>query len=117
MSRVLGLIAGVILILSSAAHSLMGWKALGAQLAQTNAPAELIRGLRIGWHFGGACLFTFGIVVLMIFIHRIQTLPAFAIGVLYVVFGAWAMVVSGFDPFFVIFVVPGVLLLIAAWPR
>ena len=117
MSRVLGIIAGVILILSSAAHSLMGWKALGAQLARTNASADLINGLRIGWQFGGACMLTFGIVVLMIFIHRLHPLPARAIGVLYVAFGAWAMVVSGFDPFFLNFIVPGVLLLIAAWPR
>ena len=117
MSRILGIIAGVILILSGAAHSLLGWKALGAQLAQTNAPADLIGGLRIGWHFGGACMLAFGIIVLMIFVRRMPALPAFAIGVLYVVFGAWALAVSNFDPFFAIFIVPGVLLLIAAWPR
>ena len=32
----------------------------------------------------------------------------------YLVFGAWALVVSNADPFFVIFIVPAVLLLIAA---
>ena len=117
MSRILGIIAAIILILSSAAHSLLGWKALDAQLAQTNAPADLINGLRIGWQFGGACMLTFGIVVLMIFLRRMPTLPAFAVGVLYVVFGAWALAVSGFNPFFAIFIVPGVMLLVAAWPR
>ena len=117
MSRVLGIIAGVVLILSSAAHSLMGWKALGAQLVQAKAPADLIRGLRIGWHFGGACMLTFGIIVLMIFIRRLPSLPAFAISVLYVVFGAWALAVSDFNPFFAIFIVPGAMLLVAAWPR
>lgn len=117
MSRILGIIAAVILILSSAAHSLMGWKALAAQLAQANAPADLIGGLRIGWHFGGACMLTLGIIVLTIFIRRMPAMPAFATGVLYVVFGAWALAVSDFNPFFAIFIVPGVLLLIAAWRR
>ena len=62
-------------------------------------------------------MLTFGILVLMIFVRRMPSLPAFAIGVLYVAFGAWALAVSNFDPFFAIFIVPGVLLLIAAWPR
>ncbi|MFL6244633.1 MAG: hypothetical protein ACJ74H_01310 [Thermoanaerobaculia bacterium] len=117
MSRVLGIIAAIILIFSSAAHSLLGWDALGAQLAQANAPADLINGLRIGWQFGGACMMTFGIIALVIFVRRMPSLPAFAIGVLYVAFGAWALVASGFDPFMAIFIVPGVMLLVAAWPR
>jgi hypothetical protein len=121
--NILGLIAAVIIILSSAAHSLLGWKALDAQLAAAGASADLIGGLRIGWQFGGAAMLTFGAMALMIFFHRLRgdmvlTFPAFLIGLLYVAFGAGAMVVSGFDPFFAgVFLVPGALLLFAAWPR
>lgn len=121
--NILGLIAAILIILSSAAHSLLGWKALGAQLSAAGAPADLIGGLRIGWQFGGAAMLTFGVLALMIFFHRLRgegvlAFPAFLIGLLYVLFGAWAMAVSGFDPFFAgVFLVPGALLLFAAWPR
>jgi hypothetical protein len=40
--------------------------------------------------------------------------PAVFIGVAYVAFGACALLMSHFDPFFFVFVVPGVLLLIAS---
>ena len=33
--NILGLIAGVILVLSSGPHTFMGWQALGAELAKT----------------------------------------------------------------------------------
>ena len=120
--NVLGLIAAIIIILSSAAHSFLGWKALGAQLAAAGAPADLINGLRIGWQFGGAAMLTFGLVAGMIFFHRLRgegvpTFPALYTALLYLVFGAWALAVSNFDPFFAIFIVPGVMLLFAAWPR
>ena len=121
--NILGLIAAILIILSSAAHSLLGWKALGAQLAAAGAAKDLIGGLRIGWQFGGAAMLTFGLVAGMIFFHRLRgedvpTFPAFWTALLYVVFGAWALVVSGFEPFFVgVFLVPGAMLLFAAWPR
>jgi hypothetical protein len=44
---ILGLIAGVILLLSAFAHSILGWKAMSDQLAQTNAPPDLVQG-RLG---------------------------------------------------------------------
>ena len=37
--------------------------------------------------------------------------------VMYLLLGTWALVMSGFDPFFSTFLVPGALLLLAAWPR
>lgn len=50
---VLGLIGGAILILSSGAHSILGWRAMSGELAKTNAPAELVTGLKVGWMVGG----------------------------------------------------------------
>jgi hypothetical protein len=113
---VLGLIAALILILSSAAHTILGWKALSARLAGTNAPLDLIQGLRIGWEFGGAAMLTFGIIVAVTFLRRLPVLPVFLIAVLYVAFGAYAFTATG-NPFFFIFIGPGALLLFAAWPR
>jgi hypothetical protein len=125
MSRfrpVLGLVASAIMILSSFAHAFLGWKELGAQLAATNAPTDLIDGLRIGWQFGGAAMLTFGIIAAMIFSRRLRGVavdvwPALAIGVFYVLIGVWALVASHFNPFFMVLIVPGAMLAAAAWPR
>jgi hypothetical protein len=117
---VVGLIATAILILSSGLHSILGWKALGAQLAAANVPWDLVVGLRLGWLFGGVAMLTFGIITASIFIQRLRGVnvslfPVMVLGVVYVAFGAWALTLTG-DPFFAIFIVPGVLLLLASLP-
>src|SRR5215208_5381808 len=43
--NILGVITGVVLIFSSAAHSFLGWKSMRAQLVGFNAPPELITGV------------------------------------------------------------------------
>ena len=118
---VLGLIAGAILVLSSAAHSFLGWKGLKARLVSAQAPPDLILGLATGWHFAGAAMLAFGIIVIAIFVKRLRgeavsTLPAVIVAILYIVSGVWAMVATG-NPFFFIFIVPGLMLAAAAWPR
>jgi hypothetical protein len=115
----LGIAAGTILLASSVLHSLMGWPGLSIALGKIGAPADLITGLRIGWHFAGAAMLAFGFIVLSSFIaclrgRTVSLLPAAVIAAIYVVFGAWALVVSDFEPFFLVFVVPGLLLAVAA---
>ncbi len=44
------------MILSAPAHSLGGWPALRAELTRVDAPADLVLGLQIGWHFAGAAI-------------------------------------------------------------
>lgn len=114
-----GLIAAFLLILSSAAHSILGWKELSAKLTATNAPEDLVRGLRIGWHFGGAVMLALGVMMGVLFFRRFRgsdtpTFPALIVALAYLVFGAWGLVVSSFDLFFLVFIVPGVLLVIAS---
>jgi hypothetical protein len=112
-----GIIAGVVLILSSGAHSLMGWPAMRQQLADAGASADLQTGLKAGWQFGGAAMLAFGVIVLSIFIARpgprASRAPAAAIAALYMLFGVWALAMSG-NPFFFIFIVPGSLLAFAS---
>jgi hypothetical protein len=119
---VLGLIAGVILVLSSGAHTFLGWQALGAELARTNAPADLVNGLEIGWKWGGVAMLAFGITVIVTFLRRYRgeaasTFTPALVSVAYIAFGAWALVHSSFDPFFFIFIVPGVILALASTGR
>jgi hypothetical protein len=118
---VLGLIAGAILLLSAFAHAVLGWKGMSEQLAQTNAPPDLVQGLHIGWVFGGPVMLVFGILCISTFLQRFRGQPAstFApalISIAYLAFGAWAAVATAGDPFFMLFVVPAVLLAIASLP-
>lgn len=118
---VLGVVAGLVLVGSSGAHSLLGWPQLGAQLARTNAPPELVRGLAIGWHCAGASMLAFGVLVLWTFTARrgraVSRVPALVVALLYLLFGVGALAASGMQPFFLIFVVPGLMVLAAAWER
>jgi len=117
---ILGLLAGVMLLASSAAHAILGWKSLAEQLANTNVPSDLVAGLRIGWMFGGAAMVILGFIAITTFIDRLRGGKAplshvIAIAVVYMAFGAWAIAASGGDLFFLgVFVVPGALLGIAA---
>ena len=117
---ILGVIAGVMLLASSGAHSILGWKSLAEQLANTNVPSDLQTGLQIGWMFGGAAMVILGVIVIATFAGRLRgarppLLPIAVIAVVYMAFGAWAIAASGGDLFFLgVFVVPGALLGIAA---
>jgi len=117
---ILGVIAGLMLLASSAAHSILGWKSLAEQLANTNVSSDLQTGLRIGWMFGGAAMAILGLVAVLTFVDRLRGGKAplvfvAIIAVVYMAFGAWAIAASGGDLFFLgVFVVPGALLGIAA---
>jgi hypothetical protein len=122
MSRLrplLGLAAGAVLVVSSAMHSLLGWPGLHAALAAADTPADLVAALRIGWHFGGAMILTFGLVALGTFAQRLRgraastgALQAFAAA--YTLFGVYALTTGDMNPFFLIFVGPGLMLLVAS---
>jgi hypothetical protein len=117
----LGFLAGAILVLSSAAHSLMGWPGISAELAKTNAPADLVAGMRMAWYFGGMAMLVFGVIVIALFraAQQGRPLPALvvpAIGIGYLSFGVMEFVVSGYPPFMAIFILPGALLLAASVP-
>jgi hypothetical protein len=119
---IVGWVAGAAMIASSVMHSVLGWKFLKAGLRKARVDHELIRALAMGWHFAGAAMVAFGFIVVALFTHRLKgstvsLRPAIVIGTTYVVYGAWALAVSGFDPFFSIFVVPGLMVLVASVGR
>jgi hypothetical protein len=115
---VLGLAAGVILIISSAAHSVFGWKELRAELDGAHVPADLVFALGVGWQFGGLAMFCFGLIVARIFLGRLKNgtpaaFPAAVIAAAYGLFGVWALVASGFRLFYLVFIVPALLIGVA----
>jgi hypothetical protein len=116
----LGVFVGAIIVASSAAHSLLGWPQLSGRLVATQAPTDLITGLKIGWHFAGLAMFAFGAIVIWTFHNYLMSRavslrPAQIIGLVYLAFGLWALAVSRFDPYFFIFIVPGLTLVAVAW--
>lgn len=114
--RALGYLAAVVLLLSSAAHSILGWKDLHQRIVAAHLPPDLITAFKIGWLFGGAAIFTFAIVTFVVLRRNRDVVPLLIIGVIYAAFGVYALAESNFDPFFSIFIVPGVLLVVAGWP-
>jgi hypothetical protein len=117
---VAGFLAAVMILLSSFAHSILGWPAMRARLAETTAPADLVLGLGVGWVFGGVCMLAFGAIVLWAFMRvskgsTVTLVPLRIIGVAYLLFGLGALWVSGGNPFYAVFVVPALLLLFASF--
>ena len=118
-SVVLGIPAGALMIGSSAAHSFLGWPQLRESLTRAQTPPDLITGLAVAWHFGGAAMLVFGAIVTWLFVdvlkrRPVSFVPAWLIAFLYVLFGCGALLITG-NTFFVVFIVPGVLLAAASW--
>lgn len=119
---IVGMVAGVMLLLSGCAHSLLGWPELRSQLSLAQNTVDLTRGLQVAWHFGGMAMLAFGAIVLPLFIGAwkrkdVALQPALVIGVCYLVFGIWAMLKIETNPFYLVFVIPGALLVAAGWPQ
>ena len=120
--RVVGILAGALLVLSAGAHCFLGGAALRAELVAANVPADLLRGAMIGWYFGGIAMLAFGGIVLHTFARQrppapASLAPAQIVAATYLLFGVGALVATGFDPFFLVFLVPGLLLAAAVSPE
>lgn len=116
------LTSGILFLLSSVAHSVMGWPNLAMQLDLAGAPAELVSGLAVGWNFGGVMMALFGVLAVKAArdAHRgrpVEHTTLVLIGLTYALFGVGAAPVLGSVVFALVFVVPGALLAIGAWPR
>ncbi len=114
MRNIVVIVAGILMVLASLAHGLLGWPAVRAELVNEHANPELINGLAAGWLWGSACMLTFGAIVTISGVQMRRgsnsgTLAVRAIAVCFLVFGVLAFVLEGFAPHFLIFVVLGFL--------
>ncbi|HSS18875.1 MAG TPA: hypothetical protein VLL54_02265 [Pyrinomonadaceae bacterium] len=117
---VLGITAGLSIVATGAMHSLVGWGQLKAVLANTQVPAEVLIGLQIPWHLAGVAMVTFGSITIALVVsfargRKVSFLAIRFIAIAYVAFGSWALVAVKLDPFLMIFVVQGTMLLVVAW--
>jgi len=114
------LAAGLLLLVSSLAHSFLGWPSIRPQLVAAGVPEDLVGALAVGWHFGGVAMAAFAAIVLLAWRRACAGAAGGleAVGVVavaYIGFGTAAFVLRSFAPFFLIFIVPGVALALCAW--
>jgi F0F1-type ATP synthase membrane subunit c/vacuolar-type H+-ATPase subunit K len=117
----IGLVAGLMILGSSVGHSIAGWRALRGSLEQARVPSDLMQGLHIGWQFAGAAMLTFGILLVWTYVDALRgravsfRVPYLA-SLMYLLFGMWSYSAAHDRFFLTVFVVPGVLLAVAARP-
>jgi hypothetical protein len=116
MRSILLMVAGVFMMLSALAHTVLGWSLMRRELIGAGAGDELIEGLGAGWHFGGAAMAAFGLIVLNagLRLRRLDgsgVVSARVIGACYVMFGLLFFFLRHFNVHFLLFVGTGVLTL------
>jgi hypothetical protein len=117
----IGLVAGLMILGSSVGHSIAGWRALRGALEQARVPADLMKGLHIGWQFAGAAMLVFGILVVWTYIDALRGRAVsfrvpYLVSLMYLLFGMWSFRAAGDLFFLIVFVLPGALLAAAARP-
>ena len=114
MRSVLVLIAGVVMLLSSLAHGLVGWPMMRGLLRDGGAGEDLIGALAVGWYFGSVAMVAFGSIAIVAALRlrrgdRSGVAPGRLIALCYVLFGLAAFLSRGFNPHFLLFVATGLL--------
>lgn len=116
---VVGILASVFLLFSAFAHSLMGWPELRLQLEIAATTPDLMRGLQVSWIFGGVAMLVFGILLLRQYLRAwrgesFHPETSIVVGRAYLGFGLWAILAVERNPFYVVFLIPGAMPLLAS---
>jgi hypothetical protein len=118
---VLGIVAGLAMVLSGVAHSVLGWPALQQTLDTTNIPDDVRRGLAVPWHFAGMAMVLSGVLAVMTVLRMrggaVTAWPAVVVAGAWMLFGLWGLIALKRDPTFLMFILPGALLLVAVFRR
>lgn len=119
---VIGLIMGLLIAASSAAHAFLGWPALAGALAKVDAPSDLTLMLQAGWHFGSLAMLACGLSVAGSAWQSLRgrpwsRIPVVAVAALYVAFGIYGLSLTGWSPHFFGFMVVGLLTSVLLWAR
>ena len=114
----IGIFGGALMMASGALHSIAGWPALQATMRETNTPRMVVDGLAVPWHFAGAGMIVFGLLVILDLRgarRGAASSPPMSrvIGGCYLAFGLAGLVAIKLDPTFAMFIIPGLLALIA----
>jgi hypothetical protein len=118
VQSVAGLLTGLFIVLCSLLHTL-GWRSLERKLDAAQVPRNLQFEVAVIWHFGGAAILVFGLIMATLFCMRLRgrsvtMAPVVLVAAFYVTFGSYAVSVKSASPFLFVFLIPGVVSLLAA---
>jgi len=109
---ILGMVAGVLSLVSSAAHAWAGWPPFHHALHDSGVAGDVIAGLRVAWYFGSVAMLTFGILTLLAAIRVLRDQPITfeavqIVGIAYFLFGMAALLAQTLNIHFLLFIVTG----------
>jgi hypothetical protein len=109
-------LAAITITLGAYGHGFVGVKPVRAAIEASTLAPEIVRVLWIVWYFVSGCMLVFGAILFWAW-PRLAAGPggravaAWIIGVLYAVTGVASYLYSGGDPFWLLFVAQGVILI------
>lgn len=117
-----GLIAGAMLVMSAFAHSFLGWPELRNRIAIAQIDYDLTSGILVAWSFGRMAMAAFGVILWPLFFsalkgNDVSLQPAFMVGIGYLLLGTWSVLRVETNPFFLLFLISGALLVLADSPK
>jgi len=112
-----GLLACLLMAASGLLHSAMGWPAV--KRALSGADATTVAGLAVPWHFAGGAMMAFAALAAYCLVGAVQAntsllVPVRFIAIAYLLFGLVGLVLIKPDPTFLMFLIPGAMLLFAS---
>ncbi len=113
---ILGAVAGAFMVASALTHGLGGWPGLKASLARAGVEPAHVQTLCVGWWFGSAAMAAMGAIVIFQALGALRGGPVnratvAVVPLTYIGFGAWAFFYRDLNPFFLMFVATGLLVL------
>jgi len=113
-----GSVAALVMILSGLVHSTVGWREVNRALRGTNIPPAVRDGLAVPWHFTGLSMVAFGLIVAVVLWRArsggVSTAVLLIVGSVWLLVGAAGMLTIKADATFLLFLIPGFLVLAAA---
>ena len=119
--RVLGYVAALLLMLEGVLHSVAGWPAVHRELSTAHVSAAFSEGLAVPWHLAGSALVMLGCMAGWCLLRSSEewSVTRRLVGGIGVYLTAFAIVGAAAikaDPTFLMFGVPGIMLIAsAAW--
>jgi hypothetical protein len=109
-------IAAVTITLGAYGHGFLGIKPVEAAITATMLPPDIVRVIWIVWYFVSGCMVTFGALLFWVWPaikigSSSRSAVALIVGVFYTVTGISCFVYSGRDPFWLLFLVQGVIVI------
>ena len=107
-------LAAITISLGAVGHGFLGVKPVAAAVAASTLPADIVGVIWIVWYFVSGCMVTFGALLFWAWPGLKPGSPSRAavpviIGVFHVVTGIASYVYSGYEPFWLLFVTQGVI--------